>query len=85
MPFLFKIGRRKFDRMIVSATELKQNLSHYLLLSETEDVLITKNGKVVAKLSNPNSNASKVLQSLCGILPKNADIDKIMAERYDKL
>ena len=39
--------------MSITATELKLNLGKYLLLAEKEDVFITKNGKVVAKLTNP--------------------------------
>lgn len=39
--------------MSITATELKQNPGKYLMISATEDVFITKNGKVVAKLSNP--------------------------------
>ena len=34
--------------MSVTATELKNNLGKYLVLSATEDIFITKNGKVVA-------------------------------------
>lgn len=37
--------------MSITATELKKNLGRYLMLSATEDIYITKNGKVVAKLS----------------------------------
>ena len=39
--------------MFITATELKTNLGKYLILAETEDIYITRNGKVVAKLSNP--------------------------------
>ena len=39
--------------MSATATELKNNLGKYLVLSATEDIFITKNGKVVAKLTNP--------------------------------
>ena len=39
--------------MFITATELKTNLGKYLMLAETEDIYITRNGKVVAKLSNP--------------------------------
>ena len=31
--------------MSITATELKMNLGKYLMLAETEDVFITKNGK----------------------------------------
>jgi prevent-host-death family protein len=36
--------------MIVTATELKTNLGKYLTLAAGEDVLITKNGRGIAKL-----------------------------------
>lgn len=36
--------------MSITATELKNNLGKYLFLSATEDIYITKNGKVVASL-----------------------------------
>ena len=39
--------------MSITATELKNNLGKYLLLSATEDIFITKNGKIIAKLTNP--------------------------------
>ena len=39
--------------MSITATELKNNLGKYLLLSATEDVFITKNGKIIAKLTSP--------------------------------
>ena len=47
--------------MSITATELKENLSKYLLLSVTQDIFITKNGKVISKLTNPFQN-SRALQ-----------------------
>ena len=41
----------------VTATELKNNLSHYLELSANEDVYITKNNKVISVLMNPQLRA----------------------------
>ena len=35
--------------MSITATELKMNLGKYLLLSATEDIYITKNGKIDRK------------------------------------
>ena len=40
--------------MQITATELKLNLGKYLNLVHIEDIFITKNGKVTAKLVNPN-------------------------------
>lgn len=51
--------------MQVTATEFKLNLGKYLELVLTEDVWITKNGKTVAKLINPNVSA---VDSISGVL-----------------
>ena len=67
--------------MSVTATELKNNLGKYLILSATEDVFITRNGKVVAKLTNPYQDRVEIAKSLFGILPKDADIDESKKER----
>lgn len=67
--------------MSITATELKQNLGKYLLLSAQEDVYITKNGKVIAKLTNPYQDRVSTAQSLFGILPQEADIDISKEER----
>lgn len=67
--------------MSITATELKNNLGKYLLLSETQDIFITKNGRVVAKLTNPYQDAVETAKSLFGILPVNADIKEAKTER----
>lgn len=67
--------------MSISATELKNNLGKYLIISATEDVFITKNGKVVAKLTNPYQDRVETAKSLFGILPKDADIEGSKRER----
>lgn len=69
--------------MSITATELKKNLGKYLTLSATEDVFITKNGRVIAKLTNPNQNRVDTAKSLFGILPLNASIDDARAERLE--
>ncbi len=69
--------------MSITATELKQNLGKYLLLSAQEDIYITKNGKIIAKLTNPYQNRVETAKSLFGILPKDADIEAARNERLD--
>lgn len=39
--------------MYITATELKNNLGKYLTLVSSEDIYITKNGRVVSKLTSP--------------------------------
>ena len=52
--------------MSINATELKENLSKYLLMAEKEDIYITRNGKVVAKLTNPYQDRLSMVESLFG-------------------
>ena len=67
--------------MSITATELKMNLSKYLLLSATEDIYITKNGRVVSMLCSPYKDKMKLAKSLIGILPEDVDFEKIREER----
>lgn len=69
------------DTMSITATELKNNLGKYLLLSATEDIFITKNGKIIAKLTNPYQDRVETAKSLFGILPKEADLEEAREER----
>lgn len=71
--------------MSITATELKMNLGKYLLLSEKEDIYITKNGKVIAKLSCPFPNRIDMVNSMVGIIPKDIDVDRILSERCNKV
>ena len=67
--------------MSITATELKQNLGRYLLMAATEDVFITKNGKVVAKLSNTNQDRENMAKSLFGVLPQDITLEEAKNER----
>ncbi len=71
--------------MSITATELKQNLGRYLLMAATEDVFITKNGKVVAKLSNPNQDRMNMAKSLFGVLPQDITLEEAKNERIDTI
>lgn len=71
--------------MSITATELKQNLSKYLLLAEKEDVFITRNGKVIAKLTNPYQDRVDMAKSLFGILPGDMTIDEARKERLGRI
>ncbi|MBD5130153.1 MAG: type II toxin-antitoxin system prevent-host-death family antitoxin [Ruminococcaceae bacterium] len=71
--------------MSITAAELKSNLSKYLELSEREDIYITENGKIVAKLSNPNADRVEMAKSLFGIIPANITLDEAKAERADNI
>ena len=67
--------------MLIMVTELKANLGKYLMLSATEDTFITKNGKVVAKLSNPFQERVDIAKSLFGIIPNDMMLEEAKEER----
>ncbi len=70
----------------VTATDLKQNLSHYLSLVDDGPVSITKNGKIVAVLVGPQLRKELAMRSLKGILSdRNLSSDEIRNERLEKL
>ena len=70
--------------MSVTATELKANLSKYLLLAAHEDIYITQYGKVIAKLTNPFQDRVAVAESLFGSLPQTMTLEEAEAERFNE-
>ena len=71
--------------MSITATEFKINFGKYLMLAETEDIYITKNGKVVAKLTNPNQDRVDIANSLFGILPADINEEEARDERLGRI
>lgn len=71
--------------MSITATELKMNLSKYLMLAEKEDIYITRNGKVVAKLSNPYQDRVDMAKSLFGVLPQTMTLEQANEERLNQI
>lgn len=76
--------------MTITATEFKNNLGKYLDMAVDEDILITKNGRPIARLSNPYEERLEIATSLAGVLKEHddgKDYDEIkweaMKERYE--
>ncbi len=67
--------------MSITATELKNNLSKYLLLSATQDVYITRNGKVISKLTSPFQERVDIAKSLFGVIPADITLEQARDER----
>ena len=73
--------------MIITATELKTNLGKYLDMIVEEDILITKNGKIIAKLSQPDAEKIAILKTLVGYakgVQDDTSLDEIKSERLSK-
>ena len=69
--------------MFITATEVKTNLGKYLMLAETEDIYITRNGKVVAKLSNPYQDRVDVAKSLFGVLSNEMTLEESRVKKVE--
>ena len=70
--------------MVVTATEFKTNFGRYLELLRSEDIYITKNGKTVAKMVNPNVSAVDQISGILeGQLPDEYDAKKLREERME--
>lgn len=72
--------------MVITATEFKTNFGKYLdMVSANEEVYITKNGKMIAKVVNPNISAVDALSGiLAGKLPEDFDMNMMREERLTK-
>lgn len=71
--------------MLITATELKNNIGKYLALAATHDIYITKNGKSIAKLTSAAADKVALLDSLVGIVAQeNLTFDDIKKERLAK-
>ena len=68
--------------MMVTSTDFKMNLGRYLELVNQEEIVITKNGRRIAKLVADEEDLVQVAKSLFGIIPNvNITDDEIKAER----
>lgn len=70
--------------MIVTATEFKTNFGKYLELIAKEDIFITRNGKTIAKVINPQISAVDSLRGMLKDVPDDLDLDSIREERLSK-
>ncbi|MCI8550872.1 MAG: type II toxin-antitoxin system prevent-host-death family antitoxin [Lachnospiraceae bacterium] len=69
--------------MSITATELKANLGKYLLLAATEDIFITKNGRIIAKLTSPYQNKLDMIDSLFGSIPDTITLEEARKEQLE--
>ena len=71
--------------MSITATELKSNMSKYLLQAASEDIYITRNGKTIAKLTNPYQDRLDIAESLFGSVPSTMTLEEAREERLNTI
>ena len=77
--------------MEITLTELKGNLGKYIQMSKDEDILVTKNGKIISRITEPFSKRKgkmekrKIIKELIGSAKgEYMSLDDIRAERLAK-
>ena len=70
--------------MVVTAAEFKANFGKYLELITKEDIFITRNGKTVAKVVNPQVSAVDSLRGMLNNFSSDVDLDSLREERLLK-
>ena len=71
--------------MSITTTELKRNLGKYLMFAETEDIYITRKGKVVAKLTNPYQDRVDVAKSFLGVISNDMTLEEAREKRLNTI
>ena len=71
--------------MSITATELKSNLGKYLDQAATEDIYISKNGKVIAKITSPYKNRLDIVNELYGSIRDTVTLEEAKEERLKKI
>ena len=65
----------------ISVSELKTNAGKYVAMAQSQDIFITKNGKLIARLTTAKPSKVDAEKALFGILPSNVDLDESREER----
>jgi len=65
-----------------TATEMQNNFGRYLgLVMSGQQIIVTKNGREVARVVPRDAAVSYLTDSLTGILKSDTDLDEAKAER----
>ena len=66
--------------MIVSSTEVQNNFGKYLELAAQQEIVITKNGRAIARLLGMDKTVSFLSDRLVGVIPEDVDENAMKSE-----
>lgn len=69
----------------ISVSELKANAGKYVAMAVEQDIMITKNGKVVAKLVTAKPDKKEAFRHFVSLFPEKGlelDPEKVREERF---
>ena len=65
----------------ISVSELKTNAGKYVTMAQSQDIFITNNGKLIARLTTAKPDKVAAAKALFGILPSDVNLDDSREER----
>ncbi len=69
--------------MQITLSELKMNTGRYVTLAEHDDIIITRNGKRVARLTSLRQEKTAAAKALFGLIRDDVDLDAEREERVN--
>lgn len=69
---------------LISVSELEINTGKYVAMATNEDIMITKNGKVVAKLVTAKADKKAALEHFLHLFPKEGLQDITLEQIKDE-
>lgn len=72
--------------MIITATEFKNKVGKFIDLAQKEDIIISKNGRHIVKLTTIDKDECPATESILGVFEKAAiyETEKTKEERLKK-
>lgn len=69
----------------IPASEFRQNFGKYMALVETQDFLVTRNGKAIGLWTNPHRDKLALVDELAGSVHAEVDLERDLEERRSQL
>ena len=63
--------------MSVTVANFQENMNYYISMAAKQDIFIVQDGKIIAKLTNPNQDRISAAKSLFGILPQSMSLEEV--------
>jgi len=70
--------------MIVNSTDVQNSFGKYLDMAASQEIVITRNGKAVARLVGINIQEQSLAERLRGIIPDDVNEKAIRDERMSR-
>lgn len=71
--------------MHINVTEFRNDISMYLELARTQDIIITRHGEFIARVSGTKKEKYRMLDEISGIVDYKGNPEDIFEKRLDEL